>query len=125
MKHSGAPSPGRTRMPAGPDDARRSRGLRVTAAARLLSVPGGDMTCCRRIRAGGRDEDCLTVVAEFLDALPDICERTVAAVLLRAREVGARVPAPGELLDARHVDHPVVQEGVQLRHVAGDECSVR
>src|ERR1035441_4314326 len=126
MKHSGARSPGRTGIAAGlPGATRRSRGLRAAGAVCLRNVPGGDLPCGRRVRAGRRDEDRLTVVPEFQDALPDVRERPVTAVLRWAREIGARVPAPGQLLDARYVDHPVMKEGIQLRHVPVDEGTVR
>src|ERR1700683_2697721 len=77
-------------------------------------VPG-----CDRPRGGGirprlRHEDRLPVVLQLPDALPDVGERPVPAVLLRAREVDPGVPAPGELLDAGHVPPAVVQERVKL-----------
>ena len=39
-------------------------------------------------------------------------------------EVGARVPAAGELLDRGDVDDPVVQVRLELGHVAGEEAAV-
>src|SRR5262249_3505387 len=83
---------------------------------------------CRAVaesRPGGRgDEHRLPVVAQLLDALGDVGQGPVAAALGRAGEVCPRVPAARQLLDAGHVDHPVVQERVEFRHVAGDEGAV-
>jgi hypothetical protein len=63
----------------------------------------------------------LAVVLEFADRLLDVGQRPVPAGLERAGEVRARVPPAGQLLDAGHVHHPVVQVRVEFGHVAGQE----
>src|SRR3712207_3398397 len=78
------------------------------------------------LRLGGRrprrsHEDRRPVVAQLLDALLDVSQRAVVPVLGGGVEVRAGVPPPGELLDGRDVDDAVVEEGLQLRHVASDE----
>src|SRR5688572_1394047 len=72
---------------------------------RLLSrqdVLRGDLL--RGVRVGPRQryEDGLAVVAQLRDGLADVGEGAVVAVLLGAVEVGPRVPAAGQLLDAGH-----------------------
>src|SRR3954454_5530961 len=74
--------------------------------------------------AGGRHEDGGPVVAELLDALPDVGESPMVAALHRRVEVRPGVPAPAELLDRGDVDDPVVQVGVECSHVAGQEGAV-
>src|SRR6187431_819880 len=69
-------------------------------------VDRGDPARLVAVRAGGGHEDRLAVVAELLDALPDVGEGTVAAVLVRGVVVGPREPAPRQLLDRGHVDDP-------------------
>src|SRR5689334_19267299 len=83
------------------------------------AVDRGDPTRLVAVRTGGGHEDRLPVVAELLDALPDVRERTVAAVLVRCVVVGPWEPAPRQLLDRGHVDDPVVQERLELRRVPG------
>src|SRR5262249_60618756 len=90
-------------------------GLGRLLGLRLLSlrfgsggVTSGDLPRLYRIGAGWRHEHRLAVIAQLLDALPDVGERPVPAVLGRAGEVHARVPAPGQLLDAADVHHAVV-----------------
>src|SRR4029453_7617126 len=75
-------------------------------------------------RPGQRYEHRAAVVAQLPDALLDIRERAVGQALLRLGEVAPRIPAPAQLLDRGHVDHPVVQERVELRHVPGQERAV-
>ena len=91
----------------------------------------GSMTCGRASALavalsgpGLGHEDGLAVVAQLGDRLADVGEGAVAAGLLRGVEVGARVPAAGQLLDRADVDDPVVQVGLELRHVAGEEAAV-
>src|SRR5580704_19751138 len=75
-------------------------------------VTRGDLARGGRVEARWRHEHGLTVVTQFLDALGDVGQGPVPAALGRAGEVSPRVPAPGELLDARHIHHPVVQERI-------------
>ena len=76
------------------------------------------------IRAGGRDEEQIAVVAQLVNGFDDIGERTVAAVLRRTVAVDVRIPAAGELLDGAHVDDPIVQVLHEARHVAVEEFLV-
>src|SRR5215469_5562257 len=108
-KHTGRWLLSRTGLPV-------SRGLGGKASRQLARG--------RSIRAGLGHEDRLPVVLKLTDALPDVRQRAMPAVLLRAGEIGPRVPAPGQLLDAGDVNHPVVQERIQLRHVPGQERPV-
>src|SRR5690606_6277713 len=90
----------------GKRELRRQRARRVGVRARLGHEQRG------------------AVVLQLLDALADVCERPVATALGGAVEVDPRIPAPGELLDARHVDDAVVQEALQRRHVAREEAAI-
>src|SRR3954454_2286580 len=67
-------------------------------------VEGGDPLRLGGVGTGGGDEDGLAVVAQLLDALADVGEGAVVAALGRRVVVGAREPAPGELLDRGDVD---------------------
>ena len=92
-------------------------------------LPGGQEPGRDLARGGGvgprhRNENGFPVVPELGDALLDVGQRPVAADLGRAREVSARIPAPGQFLDARDVDHPVVQELIEPRQVPGQERAV-
>ena len=73
---------------------------------------------------GGGTNAVPPVVLQLADRLVDVGQRAVGQALVRLAEVDPRVPAPAQLLDRAHVDHPVVQEVVQRRHVAGDEATV-
>src|SRR5690606_8934977 len=64
--------------------------------------------CGGRVGPGLGREQHLAVVAQLVDRLEDVGQRAVPALLLRRREVDARVPPAGELLDRRDVDDPVV-----------------
>jgi len=86
--------------------------------------PGRDLARGGGVGPWHRDENGFPVVPELGDALLDVRQRPVAADLGRAREVGARIPAPGQFLDARDVDHPVVQELIEPRQVPGKERAV-
>ena len=74
--------------------------------------------------AGRRLNTVLAVVPELLDRLPDVVEGPVAAVLLGPTLEHVGVPAPGQLLDRRHVDGAVVQVVLDLGQVAGEEAAV-
>src|SRR5205085_8755499 len=76
------------------------------------AVPRSDLTGGCAVRARQWDEQRLAVVLQFLDAVDDVGECAMAAVLDRRVVVHARVPAPGELLDRGHVDQAVVQVAV-------------
>src|SRR3954447_14546705 len=67
-------------------------------AVLLRDRPGGVA-----VRPRGRHEHGLAVVAQLLDALLDVGERTVVAALGGRLEVGAWIPAPGQLLDRGHI----------------------
>ena len=75
-------------------------------------------------RPGRRHEHGLAVVAQLGDRLADVGEGAVPAALGRGREVGTREPAAGQLLDRGDVDDPVVQVGLEVGHVAGEERTV-
>src|SRR3954447_437838 len=77
------------------------------------------------VRSGRRHEHRGPVEAQLLDALLDVGQGTVVAGLRRRVEVGAWVPAAGQLLDRGHVHDPVVQERLQARHVPRQERPVR
>src|SRR5690554_5557684 len=100
-------------MPPGPGKAE----VRGRLSIRLATPPallGGQLTGvggfsrldrrgCRPALLAGRsrhrDEHGSPVVAEFVDRVPDVAERTVVARLRRAGEVCPRVPAAHEFLD--------------------------
>src|ERR1019366_6489749 len=101
------------------------RGLRgLFASYRLAADRRRDAASGGCVWPRLRDEQRLAVVAQLFDALPDVGERPVPALLGRAGEIDPWVPAPGELLDARYVDHAVVQVVIELRQVARDETAV-
>src|ERR1700735_474303 len=89
-KHTGISSPVRTGF------ARLGRPVFLArpGAGAGRAEPGGDRPGRGRVGAGLRHEHGLPVVLELPDALPDVGQRAMAAVLLRAGEVGPRVPAP-------------------------------
>src|SRR4029077_21044709 len=118
MKHSGTRSLGRIGF-----GRLRGRGFLVVLPG-ADGVARGDLPRGHRVRAGRRHEHRLAVVAQLLDALPDVRERAVPAMLGRAGEVRARVPAPRQFLDAGDVHHAVVEVGVERGHVPGDEGTV-
>src|SRR3954452_22419159 len=89
------------------------------------AVDRGDPTRLLAVRARGGHEDRFPVVAELLDALPDVGEGTVTTVLGWCVVVRPREPAPRKLLDRGDVDDPVVQERLELRCVPGQERPVR
>src|SRR6218665_1989554 len=75
-------------------------------------------------RSGLRNENRLAVVRQFADRLADVGEGaladrlddvgegSVAPVFGGGVDIRARVPAPGKLFDARHVDVSIVQPAV-------------
>ncbi len=75
-------------------------------------------------RSRWRDERGAPVVLELADRFLDVGQRAVREALLRLAVVDPRIPAPAQLLDRADVDHPVVQEVVELGHVPRDEAAV-
>src|SRR5215472_8418055 len=117
MKHSGAGPLRRTSLLCGAGAARRgivTAGYGAGLRPVRTRVPCGDLPGGERVRAGRWHEHRVTVIAQFLDALGDVGQGPVPATLGRAGEIRPRVPSPGELLDAGHVHHPVMQERVQF-----------
>src|SRR5476649_2529013 len=110
----------------------RGRGLaevyrlpdRPLLLAGCSAVAAGDLLGLRPVWPRGRDEQGLAVVLQLLDAVEDVSQRAVAAVLLRRVVVGPRVPPTSQLLQRRDVDQPVVQVGVELGHVPAEEATV-
>src|SRR4051812_24772177 len=92
----------------------RCRGVDVRVlGGRLIgragAEPSRDLARLFATRTGLRHKDRLPVIAQLLNAFSDVGESAVAAVLLGRREVGAGIPAASQLLDRRHIDHPVMQ----------------
>ena len=56
------------------------------------------------VRSGRRNHHGIPVVAELGNGLSDVSQRAVVARLFRGVEVGARVPALGQLLDGRDIN---------------------
>src|SRR4051812_16668675 len=86
----------------------------------LRRGPGGI-----RVRPRRWYEDGGAVVTQLSDRVDDVGQRAMAAGLCRRVEVDLRIPPPAEFLDARHVDHSIMQVVVESRHVARDEGPVR
>lgn len=101
-----------------------SKALRGFVCALQTEDLGSSSPSSGTVRAWGRNEDRLTVVAQFVDALANIGQGPVSPLLLRTREVHPWVPPSGEFLDARDVDHAVMQVRVESRHVASKEAAI-
>ena len=69
-------------------------------------------------------EHPLAVVAQLGDRVADVVEGAVLAGLRWAGLTDLRVPAPNQLLDAGHVDRPVVQVLLDVRKVGGQEAAI-
>src|SRR3954451_17175949 len=92
----------------------RCRGVDVRVlGSRLIvragSKPSRDLARLLAARTRLRHEDRLPVIAQLLNAFPDVGESPMAAVLLGRRKVSAGVPAARQFLDRRDVDHAVMQ----------------
>src|ERR1700712_240936 len=95
--------------------------LRVAGGRPQLGRDGSDVA---GRGAWGVHESGAAVVLQFADGLVDVGERAVREALLGLAEVDAGIPATAQLLDRADVDHAVVQEVVQRRHVACNEPGV-
>src|ERR1700730_10412590 len=70
-------------------------------------------------------EDRRSIVRKLRDRLADVIERAMCLSLGGRAGQGVRIPAPAELLDARHVDRAVVQELLDLAEMRGKKTTVR
>ena len=85
----------------------------------------GDFGGSFGIWPGSWDEHRFAVVAQFLDALLDVCQSPMIPPLGRRGEICLGEPTPTQFLDRGDINDPVVKELVQLGHVASQEGSVR
>src|ERR1700754_2115184 len=102
-----------------------ARRLRNIEPGYLLARDLGGSGLC--LLCGGsrlRDEEGAAVVLQLADRLLDVGERPVRQSLLGLRVEHPGEPAAAQLLHRADVDHAVVQVGVELAHVAGEEAAV-
>ena len=69
-------------------------------------------------------ENHAPVVLQLLDRIFHIAHCAVIAGLLWRIEIGGGVPTARELLNRGDIDDSVMEEGIEERHIAGDEVPV-